>query len=165
MKLTVDLDNYSDSTSLDNAGPTTSDTPSIAFPRLSPARVMNESPMNEWDSMKCSPDSGDTDISDSSQYSMWHSLLPSLQHHAPQLDARANNFSRLQLPPGYPCQPDMSCVSNVYGDDNSIYCDENILKEAPQLVRQSHVHNAPDNRQNLASIGFLALQDYRKKFR
>ena len=156
----------SDGNSVVNAGKASIDIPSIAFPRLSPARVVNGSPMNEWDSMKYSTDSDDTDISDSSQYSMWHSLLPPLQHHKAQLDTRANTFPRLQLPPGYACQPVASCVSNVYGDDNSIYYDENSLKAAPQYVHQSQfVHNVPDNCQNAANIGFLALQDYRKNFR
>ena len=166
-KLTIDMED-SDAASFVNVWPATSGTPSIAFPRLSPVRVAHGPPMTERDSMKHSTDSGDTDASDSSPYSMWHSLLPPLQHlnSAAQSDVRVYTYAPQQHPPGYPYQPDASCASNVYGHDNSIYYDENIVHNTPpRHAHPLYARNSTDTCQSVPSIGFLTLQDYRKNFR
>jgi hypothetical protein len=167
MKQAEDTDD-SDAASFVNVWPATSGTPSIAFPRLSPVRVAHGPPMTERDSMKHSTDSGDTDASDSSPYSMWHSLLPPLQHlnSAAQSDVRVYTYAPQQHPPGYPYQPDASCASNVYGHDNSIYYDENIVHNTPpRHAHPLYARNSTDTCQSVPSIGFLTLQDYRKNFR
>jgi len=171
MKLTEGRSDSSTTTS-DHAGQVTRNIPSISFPHLSPVRILHESPLSshDWNLMEHSADSGDTDISDSSPYSVWNSLLipnPTSQHFdtPTQMDTRVSNFPRLQLPPGYPCPNTVSNISHVYGGDNSIYYDENILQNTQRYVHPpQYAQNVPDNHQNLASIGFAALQDYRRKF-